>query len=517
MQKILKRTTAYNRKVNTLINEKNELFRFIVDYASDAIIPMDIYGKIVFWNKAAEKMFGYKADEIIGEPITKIMPTSPQMQSEEPLIIGETLGKKFEAIGIRKDGSKFPVEFSYSAWDSKHGLFLTVIARDITRRKRDEERIKQSERMFRELFETNVDGVVMTDLKGCIVDCNKAYAEMLGYSRDELKGINIKQLTPEKWHENEEKTIKERILKREFSNEYEKEYKRKDGTIFPAAVKAWLIRDEDGKPKGMWAIVRDITEQKAIEKKREKYTKSLEGLVAQKSKELEEAQAKLLQSERLAAIGELAGMVGHDLRNPLMGITGAIYYLRTHAESKLNDLERRMLQIIENNVAYSNKIISDLQDYSKEIILKLKETNVKDLLKESLLSICIPNSVQIIDKTSESHKMTVDAAKMRRVFINIIKNALDAMPNGGKLMIASKQTKTHTEIVFSDTGVGIPADVLKKIGKPLFTTKAKGMGFGLAICNRIMDAHGGKLTIKSAIGKGTRVKLVLPHAKEKGI
>lgn len=621
-----------------------DIFRSIINYASDAIIPIDISGKIVFWNKAAEKIFGYSSEEIVGKPVTKIMPSHfgkhGSLHAEEAIISREGfVGKTFETVGVRKDGSTFPLEFSYSVWTTEEGVFLTLIARDITerkkmeemlrsseeryrslfenakdiivlldlkgkivnvnkacenygvkrkeiigknaldfvsqdyrstvfeeikklskgklvsgeveiktpkgiafaeysgnpikidkhivgiqiivrditQRKRDEERIRQSEKMFRELFETSLDGIVMVDMHGKIVDCNQAYLNMLGYSKNELKRMTFHQITPEKWHKIEERIIKEQVIRKGYSSEYEKEYIRKDGKIFPVALKAWLIKDGNGKPKGMWAVVRDITEQKLREKKLKRYTHSLEGLVEKKSKELKETQLKLLQSERLAAIGELAGMVGHDLRNPLMGIAGAVYYLKTKAKSKLDNTEKKMLKIIEENIAYSNKIINDLQDYSRELILELNEIDVKTLLKGSLSSIRIPQSVEIIDETCKRHIIKVDVNKMKRAFVNILQNAVDAMPNGGKIIIKSRKAKDTLVISFKDTGIGIPKEILKKIGKPLFTTKAKGMGFGLAICRRIIEAHEGKLSIKSTVGNGTTVKISLPlTSKMKG-
>jgi len=229
----------------------------------------------------------------------------------------------------------------------------------------------------------------------------------------------------------------------------------------------------------------------------------LELKVKERTRELEKAQEKLLKAQKLAAIGELASMVGHDLRNPLTGIAGATYYLKSKLGAKMDKKTREMLEIIEKDVEYSNKIVNDLLEYSKELLLEFTETTPKLITKEALSLVKVPKHIQVLDLTKNKPKIRVDVPKMKRVFVNIIKNAVDAMPEGGKLTITSKKVDGKLEIVFADTGVGISKDVLKKIWTPLFTTKAKGMGFGLPICRRIVEAHGGSISVESTVNKGT--------------
>lgn len=242
----------------------------------------------------------------------------------------------------------------------------------------------------------------------------------------------------------------------------------------------------------------------------QEYANKLEMKVADGTRELREAQDKLLKSERLAAIGELAAMVGHDLRNPLTGIAGATYYLKTKASSILNEKENDMLAIIESAVTYSNKIISDLLDYSREIKLEGAETDTKSLLQEALNRVEVPAGIEIENQTNFEPRIVVDKEKMQRVFINLIKNAFDAMPNGGVLTIKSEKTENQAFISFIDTGSGMSEETLQKLWTPLFTTKAKGMGFGLPICKRIVEAHCGKICVESQIGKGTTFIITIP-------
>jgi len=169
-----------------------------------------------------------------------------------------------------------------------------------------------------------------------------------------------------------------------------------------------------------------------------------------------------------------------------------------------------MLKIIDKAIDHSNKIINDLLDYSREMHLELTESEPNELLNEAIQMIQVPDRIQIVNRVLGETWFRVDADKMMRVFINLIKNAIDAMPEKGTLEITSRQTRGKVEIAFADTGIGIPEDVLPKIFSPLVTTKAQGMGFGLAICKRIVESHRGTITVKTAVNKGTTFTITLP-------
>jgi len=217
-----------------------------------------------------------------------------------------------------------------------------------------------------------------------------------------------------------------------------------------------------------------------------------------------------MMEERINAIEELATMIGHDLRNPLTGITSAMYYLRKKYGALMDEKGRDMLEVIEKDIGYSNKIINDLLEYSKAIKLDIKETNPKSAVTEALSHVGFPKNVQQIDLTESTPTINIDVDKIKRVFINLIKNAIDAMPNGGKLTITSEKVNDEVKIAFADTGTGISEENLKKLFGPLFTTKAKGMGLGLAICKRVVEAHGGAILVESVIDKGTVFTIIIP-------
>jgi len=233
------------------------------------------------------------------------------------------------------------------------------------------------------------------------------------------------------------------------------------------------------------AITKDITERKRMEQ-------------------------QLFKSERLAAIGELAGMVGHDLRNPLTGIAGAAYYLNTKYGQVLDKRAKEMLNIIGKDIEYSNKIINDLLEYSKEVRLEQTKTTPRAIINDAIARVGIPRNIILVDSTGNEPRINVDVDRMKRTFVNVIKNAIDAMPRGGTLTIASKKSNSNVQFTFTDTGTGISKDVAQKIFTPLFTTKAKGMGFGLAICKRNIEAHGGHIKVQSEVGKGTTFTITIP-------
>jgi signal transduction histidine kinase len=258
----------------------------------------------------------------------------------------------------------------------------------------------------------------------------------------------------------------------------------------------------------------DITQRIPLRKQKSGKTNSDELSLLAKSinhmlEKIQEVTASLNAAQRFATIGELSAMIAHDLRNPLQGITLATDYLR---REKTNNSEKktRMLDIIDDDVEYCEKIVSDLLDYSREIKVFPTKTGVKTLVSSALSHIQVPEAVQINDLTQDTVELAVDKDKMVRVFDNLIKNSIDAMLEGGSLTIKSKVVGKQVRISFEDTGKGITKEDMKKLFTPLFTTKAKGMGFGLAICKRIIEAHNGTISVKSIHNKGTKFTLELP-------
>ncbi len=285
---------------------------------------------------------------------------------------------------------------------------------------------------------------------------------------------------------------------------------KKDGHEYPAELSASVLKDASGNPVGFVAVVRDVTERKQMQEKLEEYSQQLEKMVEQRTKQLKNTQEQLVKSERLATIGQVAAMVGHDLRNPLTGISGAAYYLKMKLGPNAEKKMLGMLEIIEKDIQYSSNIITDLMEYSREIKLELTETTPKSIIAESISLVQIPEKVQLANSTLNEPRIKIDFDKMKRVFANFIKNAVEAMPQEGKLTISSRASGNDVEFTFIDSGVGMTREVLEKIWTPFFTTKAKGMGLGLAICRRIIEAHQGRISVESIVGEGTTFTITIP-------
>ena len=227
---------------------------------------------------------------------------------------------------------------------------------------------------------------------------------------------------------------------------------------------------------------------------------------------------KLEKVQRLAAIGETAGMVGHDIRNPLQAIIGDVYLARTELASTSESEEKKCalesLQEIEKNIDYINKIVSDLQDYAKTINPVAQETNLEALCKEAAAGKDVPKNIKASCNVDSTAKIiVVDSTLLRRILGNLVSNAIQAMPNGGELTLRAHQEESDIVIAVQDTGIGIPDKVKPKLFTPLFTTKSKGQGLGLAVVKRMVEALNGTVTFESVEGNGTTFIIRFPLNK----
>ncbi len=234
------------------------------------------------------------------------------------------------------------------------------------------------------------------------------------------------------------------------------------------------------------------------------------------NEELREAQEQLVRSERLVAIGQLAGGVGHELRNPLGAIKNAVYYVKGKmAKSELAKKEPRImefLEIMDDEINASNKIISDLLGFSRVGKPAVSPTHVKKVIEDALSRTPIPENIELTKRLdTDLTEIEVDSDQIQQALVNIITNAVQAMPEGGKLTIGTREKGKFLEMEITDTGGGMPQEVTNKIFEPLFTTKAKGIGLGLAVSKSIIDRHGGNIEVKSKIGEGTTVNIKLPR------
>ncbi len=332
------------------------------------------------------------------------------------------------------------------------------------------------------IFSTMPDSLVLADMQGKIFKVNRRLVSLLGYSESELIGKIITVLCADsKTCENALNELTEKKVARNLELAFKTKVGEERIILFSGSV----VKNSMGRDVGITCVFRDITERKEMEE-------------------------RLVKAERFASIGELAGQIGHDLRNPLTGIKSGAYFLRKKGDLLSSGERNMILDTIDNAVEDSNRIVNSLVDYSSELHLQMEPCTPKSLLKHILPGIEVPQRMTIIDSTDDGISLSLDAQKIERVFANLIQNAIEATPEKGTIEIRSARKGSTVEIAFIDTGIGIPGDVLPKLFSPLMTTKAKGMGMSLAICKRIMEAHSGKISVESTIGKGTTFTLILP-------
>jgi PAS domain S-box-containing protein len=468
------------------LSESEVRFRELANLLPQIVFEIDQVGNYTFVNRSGIASAGYTEEEVLsGLNALQTFIVQDRVRIKENIgriLTGEDLGAN-EYTALRKDGTTFPVMI-HSTPIIRDGkpVGLRGIAMDITERKRMEDSLRESERRFREMTDLLPNTVFELDLNGKFTFMNPAGLKVIGYDEGDLKsGLSAFQVVAPEDHDALRENIR-RILNGGPSIGHEFVILRKDGSRFPEIAYASPIIKE-GRAVGLRGVVVDITERKRLEE-------------------------RLAEANRFAAIGETAAMVGHDLRNPLQGIAGALHLLKQ--ESLTAEERNEMLQVIEKSVHYSDAIIKDLSDYSAEIKLKLAEATPRSITRDAIGAFKVPQNVTIQDSSGDQPTLRVDPDRMRRVFINLIENAIDAMPQGGTLTISSWKSDGNVEIALTDTGSGMSEKVMENLWKPLQTTKAKGLGLGLAICRRIVDAHGGSISVKSEAGNGTTLTIQLP-------
>jgi signal transduction histidine kinase len=233
------------------------------------------------------------------------------------------------------------------------------------------------------------------------------------------------------------------------------------------------------------------------------------------NEELKGTQERLIRSEKLAAIGQLAGGVGHELRNPLGAIKNAAYYIKGKvSKSELAQKEPKVMEflnIVDDEINSSNKIINDLLSFSRVGKPAVSPARIETVINDAIAHTPIPENIKLSKNVMVSlPEIQIDTDQIRQVLINMIINAVQAMPDGGKLAIAAREKDNFLEVEIADTGTGIPKEIIGKIFDPLYTTKAKGIGLGLAVCKSIIDRHEGQIDVASNVGEGTTFTIKLP-------
>ncbi len=471
----------------------------LTTHAHDMVLAADGDQRIVEANEQAVRLLGYSRDELLGMPVRELRdPATVGDYSERVRQQVERGTAMFETRFRRKDGSTFPVAITVNADEYEGRRWFDAVARDISDRERAEEALRESEAKFRAAFEFARLGVLLAGADGRIVETNRALREMTGFAEDELRGASISVL-----HDPADTVTTGDALLVALANgemdglELPRRIRRKDGSLAESVVRASALRDQAGRMKFLLAMFEDVSEKKRLE-------------------------AQLLLADRMASVGTLAAGVAHEINNPLAFILSNLEFAIDELRRSGADTELlRALGDARDGGSRVREIVRDLKTFSRPVDEVREALDVRAVLQSAigLASNELRHRARVVVEPGEVPRVAASEHRLGQVLLNLLINAAQAIPEG---RIAENVVRVATStapdgralIEISDTGEGIPPEVLPRIFDPFFTTKPVGVGtgLGLSICHGIVTQLGGEISVESAPGKGSTFRVHLPPA-----
>jgi PAS domain S-box-containing protein len=479
-------------------------YRGLLEAAPDAMVVVNQSGEIVLLNVQAEKQFGYRRDELLGQKVKNIIPKgfaerliADDLRSTEDAL-AQQIGTGIELIGRRKDGSEFPIEIMLSPLDGVDGILVTAAIRDITERKRRDYDLS----CMAAVVESSHDAITGLSIEGIVLTWNHGAARIYGYSAEEAMGRSVLFLSPPE-RSIEDSKLLEMVAHTDALENFETVRVKKDGTRVQIALTLSAIRNTDGQMVGISSVARDVSDSKTLEE-------------------------MLRQSQKMEAVGQLAGGVAHDFNNLLSVIIGYTGLLLD--EMKPDDPERKSIEEIQKAGERAALLTRQLLAFSRKQVLQPKVLDLNTVVvgAEKLLQRLIGEDIELhVIPNYALGQIKADAGQIEQIIMNLAVNARDAMPPGGKLTIetanvdfdadyAGQHPSTlvgpHVMLSVTDTGCGMDEKIKAHIFEPFFTTKefGKGTGLGLSTVYGIVKQSGGSVWVYSEIGVGTTFKIYLP-------
>ena len=487
----------------------------IHDGAVDSIITISESGLIQTANPATESLFGYDAVELIGKNINMLMP-SPYREEHDGYLekyrdtgVAKIIGIGREVVARRKNGTEFPVHLAVSEVRFGPERVFAGFVRDLSNLKLLEEQRAALGR----IIEDSLNEVFIFDAHTLkFVQANRGGRENTGYTLDEIRELTPVDIKPEYTQERFEKEITRPLLNKEVEKKiFVTKHRRKDGTTYDVEVHLQLSTFQT-KPVFV-AIILDVTKrleaERMIQDQQQKMQSELERLVETRTKELRLAQAELVRNEKFATLGKVSGGIAHEIRNPLNAVKTSAYFL-LNAKNPTSEKVTEHLERIDRQVSMIENVITALSDVAKMPDAVLKHVDMRSVLQGVLKSVDLPNNIETVFAVPEpTPHVLADENQIVIAFRNLVRNARDAMSNGGVLTIKAEEQTDKVVFSIIDQGAGIPDHVRDKILEPLFTTKARGMGLGLTITLAIVEKNEGQLEFESEVGRGSRFDLTL--------
>jgi two-component system sensor kinase FixL len=473
-------------------DETVRILTALIESSDDAILAKDLRGTILSWNRGAERMYGYAAHEIVGRPVQVLM--QPGSDGEiagllDTISRGERL-ERHEAVRITKDGRRIDVSLTVSPIRDASGGVIggLAIARDLTARNRDIERVKESEARLQSVVDAAVDAIIVIDARGRIESFNPGAERLFGYSADEVIDKNVNMLMPSPYREEHDGYLTNYMdsgVAKIIGIGRDVTALRKDGRTLPVrlSVGELTIRGE----RKFTGILHDLSTRVQMEE-------------------------QLREQAALVRLGEMAAVIAHEVRNPLAAVRGAIQVIgkRLPAESR----EAAVTTDIVARIDTLNQLVNDLLLFARPPTPRPMAIDVSVVLAAtvSLLGQDASYRDVRVEIAGTAPPILGDAELLKIVFINVFINAAQAMRGQGTIRVSVTSASGMSQIGVADEGPGVSPDVRDKLFTPFVTTKSRGTGLGLSTVKRLVEAHRGTIEVACPPDGGTTITIQLPLA-----
>lgn len=497
------RDISVRRAAEVHLAQMEARYRGLLEAAPDAMVVVNHDGEIVLLNVQAEKQFGYRRDELVGQKVKNIIPAgfaerllADALRSAADAL-AQQIGTGIELSGRRKDGSEFPIEIMLSPLQSAEGMLVTAAIRDITKRKKSEQAVREAAARLTTVADTAVDGLILIDAIGSILMFNRACTRLFGYSTEEVVGKNVKCLMPSPYHDahdgyldNYHKSGERKVIgiNREVVG------RRKNGTTFPMGLSVGEAK-EDGNTVFV-GILHDLTTQKKAEAQ-----------LLQKVEELNRSNEEL---------GQFASIASHDLQEPLRMVASYTQLLSKRYKGRLDADADEFIAFAVDGASRMQRLIKDLLAYSRigPKGMVTTHTSSEQALRQALVNLraSIESSGAVVTHDALP-SVPADELELVQLFQNLVGNGIKYQKGTPSIHVSAARIDDVWEFSVQDNGLGIEPQYFDKIFG-MFQRLHKreefeGTGIGLAICKKIVERHGGRISVESELGRGSTFRFAL--------